>query len=246
MGENLKYKNIVKGTFIERPNRFIAHVEIDNSIEIVHVKNTGRCKELLVPQATVYLQKSNNPHRKTRYDLIAVEKITEKPTQEQSILINIDSHAPNKVAAEWLVKQNTLFSSIQRIKPEYSLGKSRFDFLVEYKDDNNKLQKLLVEVKGCTLEIDGIALFPDAPTIRGVKHVRHLLELHKTGEYHTMILFIIQLSGVAHFSPNKKNDPEFAYALKEAKTAGVKLFAIDTIVTPSTITHNKNIPIILN
>ena len=176
----MKYQNIVRGKFHSRPNRFIAKVYVDEVLETVHVKNTGRCKELLIPGAEVILEKSENPARKTKYDLIAVYK-------EGLGLVNIDSQLCNKVAGEWLAKQD-----YDSIKPEYTYGASRFDFYLEKGEE-----KYLVEVKGCTLEIDGIGYFPDAPTERGVKHVKELTAAVEKG-YHCAVAFVIN----APSSPN--------------------------------------------
>ena len=173
----MKYKHIIEGKFIDRPNRFIAHVEIAGKAETVHVKNTGRCRELLLPGAAVQLEVADNPARKTLYDLVAVYK-------ESLGWVNIDSQAPNKVVREWLEQQG-----YDVIRPEYSYGDSRLDFYMESNE-----QKYLMEVKGCTLEIDGIGYFPDAPTIRGVKHLRELIGAQKKG-YRCMAAFVRNLHG---------------------------------------------------
>ena len=221
----MNYRNIKPGIFLSRPNRFIAKVIIDGREETVHVKNTGRCRELLVPGCTVYLEKSENPSRKTPFDLIAVEKNTEKG----SILINMDSQIPNACCAE-LLPRSGLFSPDAEIKREVNFGSSRFDICVTDGD-----RKSFVEVKGVTLERDGLALFPDAPTERGVKHVRELIEARNQG-YGAYIIFIIQMTGVHTFTPNREMHPEFADALLEAQKAGVKILAFDCIVTPDSIT----------
>ena len=200
------YKHIISGVFDNRPNRFIAQVWIDGILETVHVKNTGRCKELLLPGVKVILEVSDNPARKTKYDLIAVYK-------EGLGLINMDSQAPNKVVSEWLQTQGYDF-----IKPEYKYGNSRVDFYMEKGSD-----KYLMEVKGCTLEIDGMGYFPDAPTERGVKHLRELTEATRQG-YHCSIAFVIQMPGIKKVLPNKATYPEFAVALEEAKAVGVKIY----------------------
>lgn len=202
----MKYKNIVSGIFLERPNRFIAKVEIDGIPETVHVKNTGRCKELLIPGVKVILEKSDNPLRKTKFDLIAVYK-------KNFGLINIDSQAPNKVVSEWLSRKNYDF-----IKPEYSFGKSRIDFYME-----RGSEKFLLEVKGCTLEIGGKGFFPDAPTERGVKHLRELSAATKNG-YKCAVAFVIQMEGIGEVFPNTETHPEFGIALEEAKKAGVEIW----------------------
>ena len=218
----MKYANIVKGEFVDRPNRFIANVIVDNNIEVVHVKNTGRCKELLVKGCTVFLQKSDNPNRKTKYDLIAIQK--------GDRLINMDSQIVNFVALEYIPE---LFENIKLIKPEYKYGNSRFDIYVETKDE-----KIFVEVKGVTLEDDGVVRFPDAPTERGVKHLKELQKAVTEG-YKAYILFIIQMSDVKYFEPNVITHPEFAEELKRAKDNGVIPLAFDCAVTPDSIEIRK-------
>lgn len=213
----MKYNRIVKGIFENRPNRFIAHVWIDGVLETVHVKNTGRCKELLLPGAEVILEDCNNPNRKTRYDLIAVYK-------EGLGLVNMDSQAPNKVVAEWLSTQGYDY-----IKPEYKYGNSRVDFYMEKNGE-----KYLMEVKGCTLEIDGIGYFPDAPTERGVKHLRELTEAVKQG-YHCAIAFVIQMPGITQVLPNAATHPEFKTAFDEAVAAGVQVHYLQCEVTEDSI-----------
>lgn len=247
----MRYEKIVSGKFLSRPNRFIAHVEIDGVDTVVHVKNTGRCKELLVPGCTVYLEKSNNPARKTPYDLIAVEKVVpaqSRSAQSKTILINMDSQAPNKVAGEWIRAHQEFFPEITFLKPEYTFGNSRFDFYVEYKGagrtkvEKAKLHKMFIEVKGCTLEFDGHAKFPDAPTERGVKHLTELADIlreDRTAEdgtpYECGILFLIQMKGCHKFSPNVATHPEFGTALKNAQDAGVRIFVFDCKVTLDTL-----------
>lgn len=213
----MQYQNIVGGTFISRPNRFLAKVRIDGEIETVHVKNTGRCTELLLPEANVMLQRSDNPERKTKYDLIGVYK-------EALGWVNIDSQAPNKVVAEWLKKQDYTF-----VKPEYVYGDSRIDFYMEKGEE-----KYLMEVKGCTLEIDGIGYFPDAPTERGVKHLHELIRAKKEG-YQCIVAFVIQMEGVAEVRPNATMHPGFAEALHKAGQAGVKVLALGCRVTEDTL-----------
>ena len=216
----MKYENIVKGVFLSRPNRFIAQVLIDGNEQTVHVKNTGRCKELLIKGNEVWLQKSENPLRKTAYDLIAVKK--------GDLLINMDSQIPNAVAAEWLKKGN-LFSKEAVIKREVTFGNSRFDLFI---DDGNR--KAFIEVKGVTLENDGIASFPDAPTLRGVKHINELVKCTECG-FEAYIIFIIQMKGVHLFTPNYKTHREFGEALKSAQEKGVRIIALDCIVTENSI-----------
>lgn len=211
------YKNITTGHFIDRPNRFIAHVEIDGKTETVHVKNTGRCKELLVPGADVILSKSDNAKRKTKYDLIAVYK----PSLG---LVNIDSQAPNHVVQEWLEEL-----PFDLVKPEYTYDKSRIDFYME------KGEKcFLLEVKGCTLERDGIGYFPDAPTERGVKHLHELRKAAGEG-YHAAVAFTIPMPGVVKVLPNDQTQPEFGEALREAEEAGVKVLYLPCVVEPDEV-----------
>ena len=228
----MKYAKIKKGQFISRPNRFIAKVNVDGKEETVHVKNTGRCKELLVNNTTVYLYKSDNLARKTKYDLIAVEKETKNDT----ILINMDSQVPNDVAEEWL-KNGALFSKKATIRREFTYNKSRFDFYIE---DNGR--KAFLEVKGVTLENDGVASFPDAPTERGVKHINELVSAIKEG-YEAYILFVIQMKGVYKFIPNDITHKAFGDALRNAQKAGVKILAVDCIVSPDEIFIDGMIPI---
>ena len=209
----MRYKEIVTAIFIDRPNRFVARVDIDGCIHTVHVKNTGRCKELLLPGVVVYLAASDNPARKTKYDLIAVEKAGFG-------LINIDSQAPNAVVKEWLLRQDYDY-----VKPEYTYGNSRIDFYMEKDND-----KYLMEVKGCTLEIDGIGYFPDAPTERGIKHLRELSAASARG-YKSFLAFVIQMEGVHIVRPNIEIQPEFGQAMKEAVDAGVEILFLECKVT---------------
>ena len=218
----MKYHNILRAKFLERPNRFIAKVDTGAEIETVHVKNTGRCKELLLPHVPVILEKAENPKRKTRYDLIAVRK-------EGLGWINIDSQAPNKVAREWL---ETLGYDV--IISEYVYGESRIDFYME-KDG----QKHLLEVKGCTLETDGIGYFPDAPTARGVKHIHTLIKARSEG-YWCGIVFVIQMPKVREVRPNIETHPEFGEALEEAKAAGVRVLFLGCDVQPDTLIVDEN------
>lgn len=204
-GERMKYKNIIHGIFESRPNRFVAHVWIEGRLETVHVKNTGRCRELLIPGCDVILEISDNPNRKTKYDLICVYKAGFG-------WINMDSQAPNKVAMEWLKRHDYSY-----IKPEYKYGNSRVDFYME-----KGPEKYLMEVKGCTLEIDGVGYFPDAPTERGVKHLRELTKATSEG-YRCMITFVIQMEGVHEVRANIATHKEFGEALDEAKKAGVQV-----------------------
>lgn len=213
----MKYGNIIHGKFDSRPNRFLARVVIDGRVETVHVKNTGRCRELLLPGVDVILEISDNPNRKTKYDLIAVYK-------EKSGWVNIDSQAPNKVVCEWLNQQDYTY-----IKPEYTYGDSRIDFYLEKREE-----KILMEVKGCTLEVDGIGYFPDAPTERGVKHLRELVNAVNAG-FHCYVAFVIQMEGVYEVRPNVETHKEFGLALEEAKAAGVKVLFLGCRVTEDTL-----------
>lgn len=233
----MKYRNTVRGKFLSRPNRFIAHVEIDGEDTVVHVKNTGRCRELLVPGCTVYLEKSENPARKTPYDLITVEKKVKRRGKTKSMLVNMDSQAPNKVAGEWIKSHSELFPELTFVKPEYTYGNSRFDFYIEFGK-----HKMFIEVKGCTLEFDGHAYFPDAPTERGVKHLKELAEILKEKRcaedgtpYECGVLFLIQMKGCHKFSPYDTAQPEFGEALRAARDAGVHVFVYDCKVTPKTL-----------
>ncbi len=231
----MKYSNVIKANFISRPNRFIANVLIDDKIKTVHVKNTGRCHELLLPDATVYLAKGKNPKRRTEYDLIAVEKATDRGM----LLINMDSQIPNFVCGE-LLASGRIFSKDAVIRREYAYKSSRFDFYIE---DGNR--RIFLEVKGCTLENNGVASFPDAPTERGLKHVRELISAISEG-YEAYIVFIIQMKGVYEFCPNDITHREFGDALREAEKNGVKILAYDCTVTPDTIAFDKEIPVKLD
>lgn len=226
----MKYERIQVGRFIERPNRFIAYIDIDGAKETVHVKNTGRCAELLKPGATVYVQKSDNPERKTQWDLIGVEK--------GKRLVNMDSQIPNAVVKEWLEEGN-LFDLPIKIQPETTYSKSRFDLYVEAGN-----RKIFIEVKGVTLEENGVARFPDAPTERGVKHVEELIKALKDG-YESYIIFVIQMNGARYFTPNIDTHPEFAEALRKAKKAGVKILAYDCDVKEDEIRLKSSIPVVL-
>ncbi len=211
----MQYENITKALFISRPNRFIAEVEIDGKPETVHVKNTGRCKELLLPGCEVWLTAPGTPNRKTKYDLVAVRK-------SNGMLINMDSQAPNKVVKEWLAKQN-----YDKIVPEYTYGASRINFYME-----RGKERYLMEVKGCTLEVDGVGYFPDAPTERGIKHLRELMKAVEDG-YHAILLFVIQMDEVREVRANVATHPEFGIALEEAKKAGVEVKFLTCHVEPN-------------
>ncbi len=208
----MRYRNVIPAVFTDRPNRFIAHVNIGGRTETVHVKNTGRCRELLLPGAEVWLSGSENPARKTAWDLIAVRKTN-------GLLVNIDSQAPNAVAREWLETQR-----YDVIRPEYRYGQSRLDFMMERGDE-----RFLMEVKGCTLERDGIGYFPDAPTERGAKHLR---ELANAVGYKPILLFVIQMDGITEVRGNRETDPAFCEALEDAEQAGVSVIFLPCHVEP--------------
>jgi sugar fermentation stimulation protein A len=224
----MRYDNVILGRFQSRPNRFIAHVLVNGEIAVCHVKNTGRCRELFVPDARVVLAPGTNPARKTMYDVIAVYKGDK--------LINIDSQAPNQVFREWAVSGGFL-PDAQIIRPEYLYGQSRLDFYVETKE-----KRCLVEVKGVTLEEEGIARFPDAPTERGVKHLTELAAAVRKG-YECYAFFVIQMCGVYSFSPNGATDPAFAKALKTALDAGVHVLAYDCRVREDSLTMGEPVPV---
>ena len=220
----MKYPSTVTASFISRPNRFIATVQLDGQIETVHVKNTGRCKELLIPGAKVVLAPSDNPARKTGYDLIGV--------YSRGVLLNMDSQAPNAAAREYLAK---LYPGAS-IKSEYRHGDSRLDFYIERKCE----KPVFVEVKGVTLFDGDTAMFPDAPTERGVKHIRHLISCAESGA-EALMLFIVQMKGVSRLIPNDATHPQFGQALRDAARAGVKIMAVDCIVTEDSMTADKEI-----
>ena len=214
----MRYENVCRAVFLERPNRFTARVEMNGRAETVHVKNTGRLRELLIPGSEVWLTRSGNPERKTKYDLIAVRK-------ENGMLFNIDSQAANVVALEWLRKQ-----SFDEIRPEYTCGASRVDFFMRRGD-----QRYLMEVKGCTLERNGTGFFPDAPTERGTKHVRELIRAAEEG-WKTFLAFVIQMDGVSRVLPNRETDPVFADAVEEAVRSGVRVLFFTCHVEPDSLT----------
>lgn len=220
----MKYKNVIPGIFQNRPNRFIAEVMVDGILQRVHVKNTGRCRELLVPGNTVYLEVSDNPERKTKYSLIAVEKRRPAP-----LLINMDSQAPNQAAEEWL-RNHAGFSEHAVIRREVTYGQSRFDFYIE-----DGTRKIFAEVKGVTLEHNGIASFPDAPTLRGVKHLRELQKCVADG-LEAWVIFVIQMKETVLFRPNDETHAEFGTALRDAAAHGVKVLALDCKITPDSMT----------
>lgn len=224
----MRYKCVISARFVSRPNRFIAVAELDGREEICHVMNTGRMRELLVPGAEIFLLPAENPARKTKFDLVAVRRGDE--------IVNIDSLAPNRVAAEYIP---TLFPGCKLIKPETKFGNSRFDFYIE---DN--FDKIFLEVKGVTLNRDGIAMFPDAPTLRGAKHLRELAAAKAQG-YRAAVLFVIAMKGIFSFAPNRETDPDFADALSEAARAGVEIYAADCRVEPDFIAAENKIPVCL-
>lgn len=224
----MQYGKIHPARFLARPNRFVARVEMKQQEVICHVKNTGRCRELLVPGATVWLEEGTNPNRKTAYDLIAVEK--------GDRLINMDSQAPNKVFEEWAGAGN-FRPGLTMLRRETTYGSSRFDFYWESSEKRG-----FVEVKGVTLEEDGVVRFPDAPTLRGIKHLEELVAARQAG-YEAAVCFVIQMEGVRWFSPNDATHPEFGQALRRAAGAGVDILALDCTVTPGTLTIRQPVPV---
>lgn len=224
----MQYTNSYKGRFLERPNRFIAYVDIDGQREKVHVKNTGRCKEILLPDVDVYLEKSDNPARSTAYDLVAARK--------GERIINIDSQAPNKAVLEWL-KAGGLFPDLTLVRPETTFGNSRFDFYAEREGE-----KIFIEVKGVTQEAEDIVMFPDAPSDRAVKHVEELIQAKHAG-YRVFVLFVIQMVNVRFFTPNRQIHKEFADRLKKASEAGVEVIAYDCIVTEDSMVLHEPVEV---
>ena len=225
----MTYANMVPGVFLARPNRFIAHVQIGGQTEVVHVKNTGRCRELLPAGAEVFCQRSDNPARKTKFDLITVRK--------EQRLINMDSQAPNTAAREWLLSGG--LGEISDLRAEYTHGDSRYDF--SFLKDG---KRCFLEVKGVTLENDGVCAFPDAPTERGAKHLRGLTRAVGEG-YGGYVLFVIQMADVKHLHPNDATDPNFGAALREAAAAGVQVLAVDCRVTVDSMEIGKTVPVVL-
>ena len=226
---DMRYENMVAGRFLARPNRFIAHVDIDGTETVCHVKNTGRCRELLVPGATVWCQEFDSPTRKTKYDLIAVQK--------GDRLINMDSQAPNAAAKVWLAGGG--LGEIQQLRSEVFHRDSRFDF--SFVKDG---KICFLEVKGVTLETNGICAFPDAPTTRGVKHLQGLAQAARDG-YGAYVLFVIQMKNVKHLHPNDATDPAFGTALREAAAAGVQVLAVDCLVTENTMIVDAPVKVVL-
>ena len=223
----MTYSNMTPGTFLSRPNRFIAHVEIDGQAEVVHVKNTGRCRELLPSGAQVWCQKADNPSRKTKYDLITVRK--------GQRLINMDSQAPNIAAKEWLLSGG--LGPVEDLRAETVHGDSRFDFSFTLEG-----KPCFLEVKGVTLEAEGVCAFPDAPTERGAKHLRGLTEAAKAG-CGAYVLFVIQMADVKYLHPNDATDPNFGAALREAAANGVQVLAMDCDVTVDSMTIRNSVPV---
>lgn len=224
----MQYERIQRGIFLTRPNRFIAHVALEGQRVVCHVKNTGRCRELLIPGAAVYLEESGNPDRKTKYDLVAVEK--------GDRLINMDAQAPNKVFAEW-AGAGGFREGLTILRPETSFGHSRFDFYWEAETVRG-----FTEVKGVTLEEDGVALFPDAPTLRGVKHLEELILAREAG-YEACVCFVVQMQDVSYFTPNARTHPGFAEVLRKAARAGVEVLAVDCHVAPDRLEVGKPVKI---
>lgn len=224
----MRYQDVVPGRFLARPNRFIAQVETEEGIQTVHVKNTGRCRELLVPGAAVYLERSASPNRKTAFDLIAVRK--------GELLINMDAQAPNQVFAEWVSAHLPEGAVLHR---EYSYGGSRLDFCVE-----GPKGRYLIEVKGVTLEEGGAARFPDAPTERGVKHIQELQKAAEAG-LGAALFFVVQMEGMRSVAPNDETHPAFGQALRTAAARGVRVCAYDCAVTPDSLTIRREVPVLL-
>lgn len=227
----MRYERITQGSFLERPNRFLAYAELAGKKEVIHVKNTGRCAELLKPGAVIYVQESQNPERKTKWDLIAVEK--------GDRIINMDSQIPNRVVQEW-IEEGNLFEDVRLVKPETTYCNSRFDLYVETGDK----RKIFIEVKGVTLEENGVVRFPDAPSERAVKHLEELGHAVKEG-YEAYVFFVIQMKGVRYFTPNRDTHPAFCDALKRAQAAGVHVLAYDCEVSADSIEVNEEIPVVL-
>ncbi len=229
---NMKYNEVITANFIERPNRFIAYVEIEGVRTKVHVKNTGRCRELLRENARVYLARSDNPERSTAYDLVAADK--------DGRLINMDSGAPNKVVEEWL-KAGGLYADVSLVRPETVFGNSRFDFYVESASG----AKAFIEVKGVTLEKNNVAAFPDAPSERALKHVEELIEAHAQG-YEAYLIFVVQMKNADRVEPNRATQPAFGDALQRARSAGVRLLAYDCLVGEDSLAIDEEVPVVVD
>ena len=228
----MRYPNIIPAVFVDRPNRFVAHVKTGGELYTVHVKNTGRCRELLLPGAEVFLCASDNPQRKTKYDLVSVRR-------SDGRIVNIDSQAPNAVVAEWLqglreAGKELPFGRIRRTAAEYTWGSSRVDFYLESGPEAGKKEKWLLEVKGCTLQIGEYGYFPDAPTERGVKHLQELAKAAQEG-WHAAVAFVIPMEGVFEVRPNMATHPQFGEALEAARAAGVQVLHLPCRVTPDSL-----------
>ncbi len=232
----MKYQHIKRGIFLSRPNRFIAYVKVDGREEKVHVKNTGRCRELLREGAAVYLEGTENMDRSTAWDLVAVEK--------DGRIVNMDSQAPNKAVGEWLLSGG-LFQGVTLIRPEMTYGDSRFDFYLEARGEGGDVRKIFMEVKGCTLEEEGVGSFPDAPSERAVKHVRELIRAREAG-YEAYLLFVVQMDRVDYVVPNRRTQPEFAEVLLEARRAGVRIIARDCFVREDSMEIKDVLPVYLS
>ncbi len=228
----MNYHAMSKAVFLARPNRFIAHVDLEGAEVVCHVKNTGRCRELLIPGCTVYIQKSDNPNRKTAYDLIAVDK----QTPDGVLLVNMDAQAPNQIFREW-AEEGQFRKDLTLLKSEKTFGNSRFDFYWE-----SSKSRGFVEVKGCTLEENGICRFPDAPTERGVKHILELISAKKQG-YEAAICIVVQMEGMQYFQPNDTTHLAFGDALRQAEKVGVEVFALGCHVTPESLVFGQQIPV---
>lgn len=229
---NMKYNEIITAKFIERPNRFIAYVDIAGERTKVHVRNTGRCRELLQDHTQVYLEKSDNPGRSTAYDLVVAKKAGR--------LVNMDSNAPNKVVSEWL-KAGGLYQDIRLVRPETTFGNSRFDFYIESASG----ARAFIEVKGVTLENDNVAAFPDAPSERAVKHVEELIEAHRQG-YEAYLIFVIQMKNIKRLEPNRRTHPAFGEVLQKARSAGVHLLAYDCLVGKDSLVIDESVPVVVD
>ena len=241
----MRYQNIHKAAFLSRPNRFIAKVLLEGEETVVHVKNTGRCKELLIPGCTVYLEKSGNPGRKTAFDLVAVEKPLPGGGTK---LVNMDAQAPNKLFQEW-AEAGHFMPGLTLLRPETTFENSRFDFYWEaagggLSANGEPPRRGFVEVKGCTLEENGWTYFPDAPTERGVKHLRELVRAREQG-YEAAVCFVIQMAEVKGFSPNDRTHPEFGAALRDARAAGVEVLACECAVSPVEVYITTAVPVVL-
>jgi sugar fermentation stimulation protein A len=236
-GLAMRYPAPAEGIFISRPNRFLAKVQIAGEEVLCHVKNTGRCRELLRPGARLILQHHDNPRRRTAYSVIGVYK--------GDVLVNMDSQAPNQVAYEWaLAGADGLFGEVVSVKREQTYGNSRFDLYLECIGETGAASRIFMEVKGVTLEEDGVARFPDAPTERGLKHVEELVSCGKEG-YGACLLFVVQMKGVVRLEPNWQTHRAFGEALLRAKSAGVRILAYDCLVTTDSLTLCKSLPVLL-